>query len=590
MGDELTFLKKAMQSIVWVGTILRHLFQLLPALSGMVVFYALFGRLTRILAFILPLKVILLAGSDGVPSYFRAYIAADAKPLAVLILASLAIACYFTTLGCEAINRRIADKGGDALMASSVGLSVISNQRGELKAYYSRFTYLSAIALFVLVGMGAMVAIHPPLATVLALFPLFSLVVTASILRDRADHKRGRLASYIVDNSSNYVGILSSLTFLCGFLAILYPLLGGNHPDIPHSLIAVVLLRQLLGGASTVVKEIVSLSQSRRIVDALIFPEHRLHKLDHSEQGGLQQLFEKARREEKFAAELPGVVGSNCTVDMRWEDSGVRGAHNFLATVRGTGISAPRNFHQHVYHSRITRPLENEALLFDHIRRDDVFAPPLLGRYTYGSFECAVYDAGTGKTPPLSALKPIQKAFQFRLAALQPPKALLEAFKSSHPLPAEQLNDKSLARLEIAVDDHADRETLARFRQHLPEVQAQLGLVPLCVANPDFRLANLTATDDGFRMMSWGQWTMEPLGAGASGDLEAMRELLDHARAGRSDIPSSLTPEHLVFVAECTRLETAITRGNFRAALGLLDGVLSRMWATESTGPQRLSA
>lgn len=586
----MTFLKQSIESVAWVGSVLRHLFRFRPVLSGIVVLNVLVGRVARILAFVLPLKVILLAGSNGVPGYFRAYVSAEDKMLAVGLLAGVAIACYFLNLACEAFGRRLGERGGDALMAASAGLSVINNQRGELRSFYSRFTYVAAITVFVMLGMVAMLALNPLITAVLAAASLAGLVATAAILRERGHHARTGLAAYVVDHPSNFVGILSSLSFLCGFLAVLYPLARGGRVDILHSMFAFVLMRHLLSGASTVVKEIVGLSQVRPYVNALLFTEHRLERETNSEQGGLQQLFDKAGRQAKFKAAMVDLVGPDCAVDMRWEDSNVRGAHCFKVAVSAPEATAPaRHFEQHVFYFRITRPLENETLLFQHVDRADVFAPPLAARYSYGHFECAVYEAGSGEPPPAASIKALQKEFQMRMAGLQVPKALIDAFKASRPLLSEQLNAKALSRLEIAVETPAERETLTRFRRHLPEIQATLGLVPLRLVNPEFRLSNLTATETSFQVMSWGHWTLEPLGATTAADAETAEEILAHARANRSDVPSSLTPEHLLFAGQCLRLDSAIVRGSFRAAFEMLDEILAALAAMKPMA-MRLSA
>jgi hypothetical protein len=98
-------------------------------------------------------------------------------------------------------------------------------------------------------------------------------------------------------------------------------------------------------------------------------------------------------------------------------------------------------------------------------------------------------------------------------------------------------------------------------------------------------------TETGFQVMSWGHWTMEPLGASVAGDPDMLSEVLEHARAHRGDVPGALTPAHLAFAAECVRLSAAIlTRNNFRAALDMLDDVLERLWATEAPALERLSA
>lgn len=584
----MNFLKQTAEAIAWTGRVLAYLFQLIPGLAATVIYTALVSRITRMLAFLLPLKVILLAGSNGVPGYFHPFVGPDQKDLAVAILATLSIACYFANLICDTLTRKVSERGGDKLMAVSASMSVISNQRAEVSGYFGRFTNVAALALFAVISIALLLWVHPLLASVLLAFIAVSLLFTALVVRRSADHTRGKLATYVADNTGSYVGILSSMAFLIGFLAILYPLLSKQHANMLYSIIAVFVMRQMLSAVSKVAKELVSLGRSRSVIDALFFPQHRLRRSTMSEQGGLHELFEKRRRQEVFAEQVAG-LGAEDRVDMRWQDAVLRGRHVFPVTVSASDGGA-RHFEQHVYLAKITKSLENEELLFQHVSRQEVFAPPLVTRYTYGGFECAVYDAGAGQQPPAASWKAIQKMMQFRLAGLQPPPELVAIFKSSHLLLHEKLTDKAMERLEIAVEDGADRESLARFRRGLPAIQARLAQMPLAIFNIDFRPNNLTATEgDGFQVMSWGQWTLEPLGASFAGDLAALEEFLAHARAKRSDVPSWLGPRHLAFAADCEKLDSAVTRGNFRAALGMLDAIVADLQNIEPES-KRLSA
>src|SRR5690606_9456503 len=87
----------------WFCRIIGRFVRVKRATTLTVVAAAVLSRVTNMLAFLLPLKIVLLAGSDGVPRYFQVIGSIDQKGPWILGLSIGAIACYAATLLLDAL-------------------------------------------------------------------------------------------------------------------------------------------------------------------------------------------------------------------------------------------------------------------------------------------------------------------------------------------------------------------------------------------------------------------------------------------------------------------------------------------------------
>lgn len=585
-------------TIRWIGRVVRQFFRVTSKWTVTVISSLLVARYCRWLANVLPLKVILLAGSPGIPSYFQPFLTQDQKLIAIALLATAAFGSYFLRLFLETFARRLSEKGGDALLAVSTGMTVVANQRSEMQSYFYRFTFLASDTLFVLVGLFLLLFLSPWLVVHLVSFALVALGFTVFALQPRPDHTRSRLAAFIQDKYSSYLNILSSLAFLSGFLVLLLPIIewgteGVAHATVLYAIIGVFLLRLMLGATSTSIKEMINLSRQRHLIDVFVFPERQMRKISAKDHMSVRELFRKPQRLEMFRSEFPDLVGQGDSLDVRWQVPMMPGTQTFLVSVQAEGGGPVRHYQLHAYPVKQNKNLDNEELLFRTVLREDLMAPRLVKRFLYGPFDCALYEAGLGEVPPPSSWKQLQSAYALCVSGFEPPKPLVEAFSTSHPHLGERLNDEIINRVELAIEDDGDAELFERFSGQLPDIRARLYEMPLSIANPDFRRATSTAVDDDrFNVMVWGRWKLEPLGFGLDliGAEAAVEEILDHARKTRTDIPSSLRAKDVEWVNTVAKLERYITGSNYREGLSAMRLVIDGMTVPAAAEPRLLEA
>jgi hypothetical protein len=89
------------------------------------------SNVAQVVAFFLPLKVLVLSGSESVPSYFRYFIAPEFSMLWIAGLSAGAVLAYAISVALERIAGRWSEVGSRDLLLQSSCISIRGNQ-GEL--------------------------------------------------------------------------------------------------------------------------------------------------------------------------------------------------------------------------------------------------------------------------------------------------------------------------------------------------------------------------------------------------------------------------------------------------------------------------
>jgi hypothetical protein len=403
--------------------------------------------------------------------------------------------------------------------------------------------------------------------------------VTAWALHGVTPLKRNRIAEAIDKRFSSYLGIQSSIAFLSGFLVILHPFLTEAGGNVLVAIISIIVMRQTTSALNGAVKDVVGLAQKRRIIDTLVLPHRQFNRLEGNDQRTLRALFGREDRERLIADALAGLREPGQDLHVEWIDPPVRGMAEFAIALRGEA-GDDRHFRQRVFPPRLRRMVENEDLLFRHVGRAAVRAAPVVTRFTHGDHECIVYDAATGVAPKGPQFAAAQRDFIAALWSVEPPPALVRIYAASHAAMQDRLTDDLAARMDVAVDSDAAAGVLERLRDTLPAICEVLASLPLALSNPAFTHTRTVLDREGAVLVlgGWGEWKLEPMGAGLAAyftEKDRLAALLAQARHARpGSIDGAVGPEHLILARRCGLLEREIARGAMKAALALSAQVL----------------
>jgi len=574
----------------WLSRLGAVFFRARPITSTVAVFVSALNRLTSILAFLLPLKVILLVASDGVSRWFQPLVGPGGKDTLVWTLTIAAIASFFLSIVLDALSDRLAASASHTVLKGSNELSVVGNQGAEARTIFAQFVSIVSGMLFTGAGLAVIGLVNPLLAGVLGFLFLAEYLFTAAAMAGGTRTNPGPLKRFVTEDLRDYLNLLSSLTFLVAFGVLLYPFVWGGGGDVLAALVSVIVLRRILGVIVDFVRGGVQLTQRRVVINALVFREHQYRDQEADLTRTLRQIFSKngrqARARELFASAGLGDVA----VDAFWQDSSL-GGMNVLALTSSSKDEHVQHWQQQIYLPKQDYRLENEAVLFDYVSRGQMLAPEVLLRFKERPFECQICDAGSGEAVDASEWGELRMDLLARLMSVRPPPALTRAYTISRPLLQDRLSDDLIQRCEVGVDDDAERKTLEALVQHMSVVRELLYSLPLYIQNPEIRPANVLVDKSGQPMvMTWGKWSLEPVGVGVPDGVgtAGLDSLTDTLRAERPDLPDGFWNAHLRLGRAVRQLEQRIEVNMFKAALESAQEILENELVAEAVARESL--
>ncbi len=561
---------------LWFVRIIASFIRVRPVATIAVIIAASISRVTSLLLFFLPLKVILLAASDGVPVYFRAFIAQETKEQWIIGLAAGAIVLYVFNMLLDTASKRLAAAASQQVTRNANEIRILGNEEKTASSYYERVCAFAAAGLFVLIGVFGGLLIYSELfGLVIALF-IASALFSGWVLAGSDDINPGRLKRFARDRLGSYLKIFTAVIFLSSFLFLLYPYLRGGQQNLLIAILSILIIRQVLSAVEASVREAVRLHGERHRVDALVLKQAHLERTDARRERPVRIIFGKSarRRVARDALAEQGVEPDS--VEALWEDSQFAGISTMHITGRHVQSGVEQHYQLQAFPADQLHRLENENFLRTKVPADRLKLPRTVSRFTAGPFECRLLEYGTGRGLDPDSWPEWQRWLTAHLWCCQPPRGLVEAFAGSRPLLQRQLHPGSVTRLEVAVDSDAEAETLQWFRGGLDALRHRLATIPLYLHNPEItRHTTVRSGQDDIRIMNWGRWTLLPVGAIRPPTIkdEMIPGILARLQEERDDLPEGFGETDLAFAGRCYALQQNIARGQLKASLDLVASI-----------------
>lgn len=541
-----------------------------PLTTIAIIVLSIFSRVLNVLAFFLPLKVVLLAGSDGVPHYFRMLVDSGDKNDWLVWLSAAAVACYLLTVLFDSLSERLAASSSMDVLEGANEMAVTGKERAEAHSFYYRFSEVMADSVFTLIVMAGLVFINPLLLGVLVAVFLLQWFAVALVMNAGDPLHPGRIQTALRDNRRGFLQGLVSVDFLIGFFVILAPFLLGQEANILLAILSIFIVRRGLASLSAAIGNSINLYAIRYRVDPLVFRKRRSMEKEPDVFRAVRALFGKKQREKLARRLLPKATGKSLIeVSAFWEDSRINGAHTLHFMGRVADESEPRHYQYQVYAQGNVHLLDREELLFSKVSRRALNAPEVFVRDSIAGFESQLCDYGVGETLGHAKWQQWLPTLLRNLWAFQPPRELIEAYDSAHPMLHRRLTADLVERIGVGVDSAEDEEVYGALVARLPAIHQRLRQMPVHVYNPDLGPGIIVPhPDTGYRIMTWVRWAIEPVGFGPHVNVarpELVEEIEEVNR--RRPVRKPLTPERVKFVNDCFHLEREILRRDYKAAL-----------------------
>lgn len=557
-------------AVTWYLRVMKTFLQAHPLVTVTSTVLFTLSEFMNLLAFFLPLKVLILAGSTGVPWYFAGFIAPEDKAAWVIGLAAAAVVAYFLTLVLQSVSDRLADRGGVKVLAMASEIGGTQRQRDKASSYYSRLCEIASGLFFSIMVFGVLGFLNLPLVLTLLGLSVLQFFATMVVLGNDAHVEPSRLQELVLERTAELTKFFSSLTFLVCFVVLLVPFVTGQQANVIVAILSVLIIRFGLQRSAASVQYLVSMYRARHLIDPLVFRDRKIERPDLPADQALHVLFEKQARDERAAGEALGTHPGATEVSSTWIDPAVPGVYRFeISGLDRTSGAAFKLLKLSFARHRAEWP-EHEEILFNFISRSALAAPPLVSSFTQGGLPCQILEVTGWEAVDGADWPDLEFEIFKRIWSLNLPQELVAAYRTSHQILRDRLTTQAVRKALIAMDTHEERDLLDEFCDRLPDVLARIDEVPLFPVNPDINRHGVLRNGDEFRILSWFRWSLEPNGflmPRKSSD-EDLEMLLEPVRAQRSNHGADLTVPHLRLVASCKALDGMLMRMAYKQALG----------------------
>ena len=522
----------------------------------------------NLLAFFLPLKVLILAGSSGVPWYFSGFISPETKMHWVIGLAIAAVVAYILTLVLQGVSDRLGERGGIKVLARANEIGGTQRQREKAATYYSRLCEIGSGLLFSALVFTILGFLNITLVWTILGLGVVQFLGTMFLLGNDPHIETSRMQALILERTGELTRFFYSTTFLVCFLVLLVPFVLGQQTNVILAILSVLIIRFGLQRLAASVQYLASLFRARHLIDPLVFRDRKAERPDLPADQVLQVMFGKEARDESAAGEVAGSFPLADEVTAQWLDPAIPGVFRFeISGVHGAERKPFRLMKLSFAKHRAEWP-EQEEILFSYISRSALAAPGLVSSFSQGAFSSQIVDLSEWESVPVSDWPDLEFEIFRRVFSLELPAALVEAYTGSRQTLGERISVQAVQKAKVAVDSAEEQALLDSFVEAMPQLDHRLKEVPLFPVNPDMGLGGVVRKGEEYRILSWCRWSLEPIGfmlpqKSSDGDLEL---LLESIRPARKKEPETLTVAHLRLVAASKALDGMLVRSAYKQA------------------------
>ncbi|MBO0368803.1 hypothetical protein GIB23_17105 [Pseudomonas putida] len=554
----------------------------MPGTTTAVIALTLLSQLSLLLTFFLPLKVIILLSSNGIPHYFPQSWHNLGHSRLVIALSSAAVIAYLVYFISEQAIRLCAERGAKKILARNQKITLFNDQDDIASRAYQRFVRSLAAFIFVLAASLVFAIKYP---SILLLLIAYSTIACLAV--SYACRYSSRFHLKLESGLGRLPSSLAGVGFLFAFSLIVVNLLREPHAEKFIAIIALLLVRQVMQRLAAIVTDVAGLMQQRLQLNALFFQGHVLVSDKASISKNLWHLLSREQRHDWLQNIFIETLGAHLhIIETRWHQTGLHDVFAFEVVTRNDKDESESQYLVKLFNNNRRELALREASLLTCQNSDLLPAPLMIAATQVNQFNCHILKWQCGIKLSARELKVKTLDFGITLISIPPTADLISRFARSRPLLPQRLDGSIVERLRLAIcdTDISGHKKITEFESSLAIIKGTLQGLPLQIVNPDLTTDTLQQYQDGSLCAShWGRWTLEPIGAGWSIhelDLERLRVGFEEMRVSREDLAHvNLTDVELSALVYA--LERFLQRQQFLSALNLLPPILEKINAQD---------
>lgn len=451
--------------------------------TALIVFLTLISQVSTLLASFLPLKVVILLGSERMPGYLPEWLAAYGREPLIIGLSVTAVSFFLVHLLCERLIVVVTAQGVRRILAKNQKMVLFENQEKIAASAYLRFSGALASVVFSGFALLGIFILYKDMALLVIAYFIVTILMFLSVVRLNLF-----LREYLESKLQKIITFASGIGFFCVFFYLVADFIIFEPPSVFVAIVSLLLSRQLLNRVAAFIQDVNALNVLRVKINALFFHNKVLLSGQSKKSKSIWSLFGPDVRKSWVNTIFKEIVQGWYGIDqIHWHPSSV----NNLGVLRVSGEKKSENYLIKLYDSnRKTLALHELDLLSDP--PDGLLAPRLVGVTTLDNFPCQVYKFQEEFL--LCSLKGARAAvaeIKKQLLTVEPPKILVQRYQRSRAHIWQRLCEQKIWQLNIAACTDEQEQQVENLMKQWPCLKKYLAVLPLVFVNPDIQNQNI---------------------------------------------------------------------------------------------------
>ena len=556
-------------ALKWYYSFGTKFLRVAPFATSLVVILTVVSQISLLLAFFLPLKVVLLLGAPETPNYFpEALKSLDRTPL-VLLLSISAAGFYLLYMLSERIISVLTNRGANRLLAKSRKITLFENQQEVAAKGYQRYTRCLAGLFFIGLVFTVLAFIYPAILLLIFGYVFFTFCFMGLVFEFNSIAREKIKKGY-----SGIVKALAAIGFLVSFGFIVFQIVMGMTVGLLIAVISLLLSRQVYNRLASFITDVGELYSQRIKLNALFFHGQVLLRDDRFKDGSFWELFNPVERDKWIKQAVDNLLAIEyAAFQTQWFQSGVPDVVAYTVSFD----NGKANYLLKLFNRNRESVASHEATLLTEI--SNIPSLPLIALGDVNGFRCHIHSLPKVKKISTRHVKSKSWEVMISLASITLPVALIERYRRSKPYIWQRVNAHMAERLTLAVTDQRTSDLVEAFGRRLMKIQAQLQSSPLVVVNPDLNVDTLFIANEGSVVAAhWGRWSIEPMGFGWPTQENALNVIVQSVMRD-NDLPLT-SPDTLKLAALMAAFERFYVKQQYQSAIDLLPDIFSCLSST----------
>ena len=533
-----------------------------------VIIATLFSQIFLLLSSMLPLKVIMLLGSDKIPKFFPDSWQGIDKDMLIIYLAILSIVFFLLHVFAEKIIELYSLKGSKKILENNKKIILFEKQDiFAQKAYTKLSKSLSNIIFFILslVGLGL-------------LYPLLSLAILSflflSYLFFYFAYQNHKILKNLEENYKSFIDIIRTVGFFFIFVFILGSFLADFYP--PHLtivILSILLIRQMFSKLASAIKDIIQLYKDRLKINSIFFFKDTKVTVAHNKKDPFLHIL-KAEAREKWLIETISTVLNEKIIykNSSFLKINIRNLIFIKVSVQEVSNDKTVQYLIKVFNKNISTQAIHEATFLED-NMNDLLSLPFLGATTIENFHVHLFEFNNVMFVEDFNTKSL--LIRAEMMCVEPSKELISRYNRSHQYLYQRINTNIFEKLYLMAEN-SEVCLVDRFEKQFDIIIRKLEKLPLQYFNPLVTKFTLVEKDDKLSLLHYGGWKLEPIGAYYPTSLKALdflKENFEMIVVQRIKM-KSLKFEDIVLAALISQFEKFYNGENFTGVFELIPRIL----------------